>query len=146
MAETTNVGKSEAAAAVVNVAAPDPGQVLSVPVASGQVISLEFDPATVTVSRQDSDLLAALPGGLTIRFEGFFTVAQTEAPPQFLVPDQTIIAADKLIGLLGSDAVERVLETAAGEDGPKGTGTLTINEMLTNRTRTDLGGGTVHLG
>ncbi len=141
MAETMNPSGLEVTAAMINVAALGPGQVLSVPVSSGQVISLEFDPATVTVSQQDNDLLAVLPGGLAIRFEEFFTVAQTEAPPQLLLPHQSIIAADKLIGLLGSDAGELVLETAAGEDGPEGTGTLPINELLTNCARTDLGDG-----
>ena len=140
MAETMNPSGLEATAAMIKVAALGPGQVLSVPVSSGQVISLEFDPATVTVSRRDNDLLAVLPGGLAIRFEEFFTVAQTEAPPQLLLPHQSIIAADKLIGLLGSDAGELVLETVAGEDEPN-TGTLPINELLTNCARTDLGDG-----
>ena len=110
MAETTNVGKSEAAAAV-------------------------------KVSRRDRDSLAVFPGDSAIRFEEFFTAAQTETAAQLRLPDQIIVspsAPDKLIALLGSDAGELVIETAAGEDGPKGTGSLPINDLLTNCTRTDL--------
>ena len=107
---------------------PDPGQIILIQAELGQRFIINFDPALAQISVNGDDLVMTFPGGGQIVIAGLGALADDPNGPVFSIagadiPGGTLIGTAVALaeGEAGPDATA-TLETAAGGEGPVGTG------------------------
>ncbi len=115
---------------------PDPGQIIEIQAALGLRFIINFDPALAVVTVDGDNLVMTFPNGGQIVIAGLGALADDPNAPTFLIAGAEIPAATLLqttialaAGEAGPDATA-TLETAAGAEGPVGTGETQYREDL----------------
>ena len=117
MAEIGNEGK-ESRVASITVDRPEPGETLTVAVAPGLRVALDFNPAAARFAVEGDDFVLTLEDGGQVVFAGLVSAAQGGDAPTLHVAgidlDAGVLMAQVLA--LAEEAEAEPIETAAGED------------------------------
>ncbi len=115
---------------------PEPGQIIEIQAALGLRLIINFDPALAQVSVDGDNLVMTFPNGGQIVIVGLGGLADDPNAPVFNIAGADIPAATLLqttialaAGEAGPDATA-TLETAAGGEGPVGTGATQYSDDL----------------
>jgi len=113
---------------------PEPGQIILVQAELGQRFVIDFDPALAQISVDGDNLVMTFPGGGQIVIAGLGALTDDPSAPVFSIagadiPGGTLMGTAIALaeGEAGPDA-SATLETAAGGEGPVGTGETVYRE------------------
>ena len=115
---------------------PDPGQIILIQAELGQRFIINFDPALAQISVDGDNLVMTFPNGGQIIIAGLGALADDPNGPVFSIagadiPGGTLIGT--AVALTESEAgpdATATLETAAGGEGPVGTGATQYSDDL----------------
>ena len=108
MTTTTNSSLPQGRPSTV-LGTPAPGETLAVDIAPGNVVQLSFNPEDASVSRSGDDLVFELDNGGSVTVNEFFSVDDSDALPQLVLPTGEEVPVTVAFADVNFD-----IETAAG--------------------------------
>src|SRR3546814_3059081 len=122
---STPAPSPQASGQAVTVQLPGGGATVAQPVQPGQAIDIAGADASAMILRQDGDMLVLDFGAAgSVELTGYFTAAQSDAPPTLTINDSFDIPVGQLIAAVtGDDPLpDAAAGPAAGPAGPAGSG------------------------
>jgi len=102
--------------------APGAGQVQVVEAAAGSLFELSFAAEDASLARNDNDLVFNFENGGRIVLAGFFAAGDTDALPQFTLPEGGTISGYEFLAALDPDLLPAAGPGAGGAGGTAGGG------------------------
>ncbi|WP_198015331.1 beta strand repeat-containing protein [Nitratidesulfovibrio termitidis] len=102
--------------------APGAGQVQVVEAAAGSLFELSFAAEDASLARSDNDLVFNFENGGRIVLAGFFAAGDTDALPQFTLPEGGTISGYEFLAALDPDLLPAAGPGAGGAGGTAGGG------------------------